>query len=132
MKRILTLALMVVVAFTAIGIPAHPASAQTTTSPSAFMPADTAFYAEVNAGKLNDVLTMFVGILSKAGVPATADQVYSGIDQALSQALKHNVSFQTDIQSWLGDRAAVGVEITPAMLQGSSGASQPPVLAIVN
>lgn len=132
MKRILTLALMVVVAFTAIGIPSHPAAAQTATSPATMMPADTAFYAEVNTGKLNDVITMFAGILSKAGVPLTADQVYSSIDQALSQALKHNVSFQTDIQSWLGDRAGVGVEITPAMLQGSSGASQPPVLAIVN
>ncbi|MHB8627812.1 MAG: DUF3352 domain-containing protein [Aggregatilineales bacterium] len=132
MKRILSLALIVAVAFSAIGLASHPAAAQSSSSPAMLMPADTAVYAEVNTGKLTDSINMIVGILNKAGLPVTADQAFNHIDQGLTQALQHKVSFQTDIQPWLGDRAAFGIEINDAMIQNPSAKTQPPVLAIVN
>ncbi len=132
MKRILSLALIVVVAFSAIGLASHPAAAQSSTSPAMLMPADTAFYAEVNTGKLTDSLTMLVGILNKAGLPVTMEQGFAGLDDALTNALGHKASFQTDIQPWLGDKTAFGIEVNDAMIQNPSAQTQPPVLAILS
>ncbi|MHB8627813.1 MAG: DUF3352 domain-containing protein [Aggregatilineales bacterium] len=132
MKRILSLALMVIVAFGAIGVASHPATAAPSTRPATLMPADVTFYAELNTSNLTSAVDLFFKLFGKSGIPITEDQLYSQADKALTQVLGRPATFKGDVLNWLGDRAAIGVEITDTLLQSPASNAHFPALAILN
>ncbi len=131
MKRILSWALIIMVVIGAIGIAPHTVTAAGTT-PAALMPADVTFYAELNTGNLTNTFDLFFKLFGKSSIPITEDQLYSQADKALTQALGRPATFKGDVLNWLGDRAAVGIEITDAMLQTPVANTHFPILVVLN
>jgi hypothetical protein len=98
----------------------------------AIMPANVALYGEVDTSDLKGTINALTTLVSKFGMPMTADQALGSLNQGLSGALGRAATFDQDIQPWLGNSIAFGVPITDEMLASPATAMQvPPVVIVV-
>jgi len=121
MRKIVSFALFVVLALSAIGFSRTPVALAATAPASLadLMPANVALYMDVRTANLDQTINTFVDLFRKAGMTVPTD-LYAQIDQALTQGLGHPATFKGDVLSWLGDHLAIGGVITDQMLKDST------------
>ncbi len=134
MKKVISLGLFIVLAFSVVSLSPRPAAAATT-SLADLMPANVALYADLRTTDLTGSINTLVDLLKKADIPVPTN-LYAQLDQGLTQALGRPATFEKDVLSWLGDHAAVGLTVTNEMMtsatdQKQAGRIQPPMLAIL-
>jgi hypothetical protein len=130
LRRILILALLLVIVAGTAGLAPQPASAAPAKAVqdapnAALLPADTALYFDFKVGDLNKV-TGFIGGLYQKIMGTPMPDIYAEIDRGLSQGLKRDASFAKDIQPWLGDHISVGVRITDEQMTAIEGMMKDP------